>query len=254
MSKPTISAVVICFNEAKHIEACLKSLDFVDEILVLDSGSTDDTVNIARKYTPMVTVTDWPGDGPQRNRGILNAKSDWVLCLDADERVTPELKAEILSTLKDTQMSGFQIPFVSHYLNKPIRFGDWHKEHHMRLMKKEEARYTGAGVYGAQGAHCRPEVDGKIGYLSAPIHHYPFPDLHRMLEKLNQYSQGGAILKLNQCKKSSLKKALLHGLWTFFRGYVLRLGFLDGKEGFILAVSNAEGCYYRYLKLAYLQK
>ena len=247
----SLSIVVITYNEAHTIRACLESVAFADEIIVLDSGSHDDTCAIARAYTDHVFVLDWPGDGPQRNRGIERATGEWVLCLDADERVTPALATEIVSAIQDSPYNGFSIPFLSHYLAKPIHFGDWRNERHTRLFRQAKGRYSGSEVYGAQGAHSRPVIKGRVGKLQHPILHYPFPTLEKVLSKMNQYSSGGAALKAAMGQKSSLGKAIGHGLWAFFRGYFLRAGFLDGREGFLLAVSNAEGAYYRYLKLLY---
>ena len=247
-----LSVVIITYNEAHNLRDCLDSVAFADEIIVLDSGSQDDTCRIAASYTDKVYVVDWPGDGPQRNRGIEHATGDWVLCLDADERVSPALATELLDAIQMLHYDGYAIPFLSHYLGRPIYHGDWSKERHTRLFRRSKGRYSGSDVYGAQGAHSRPVVQGPVGLLKSFILHYPFPTLEKLLSKMNQYSSGGAALKYASGQKSSLSKALGHGLWAFLRGYFLRLGFLDGREGFLLAVSNAEGAYYRYLKLLYL--
>ncbi len=251
----SLTVVVITYNEAHHIQACLESVAFAQEILVLDSGSTDETVALAQQYTPHVWGVDWPGDGPQRNRGIEKATGDWILCLDADERVSPALAQELKSltaSQESTAHGGFSIPFQSHYLGRAIRFGDWRAERHIRLFRRGFGHYSSSTVYGAQGAHCKPEIEGSVGRLQHPILHYPYPDLETVLRKVNQYSSGGAALRHRLGQKSSLAKALLKGLWTFIRGYFLKAGFLDGKEGLLLAISNAEGTYYRYLKLMYL--
>lgn len=245
MSK--LSVIVITKNEAHNIEDCLKSVDFADEIVVFDSGSTDDTVDIAKQYTSLVTVTpDWPGDGPQKNRAILKTSGEWVLCLDADERVTPLLADEIKSVLKAPGCDAYDIPYQSTYCGKKIRFGDWRGESHVRLFRKEKAKFTENIV------HCHLAVNGKTGKLKHKIIHHPFHHLGAMLYKLNDYSSQSAKTLLAKGKKGSLSKALSHALWSFFKGYFLKLGFLDGREGFILAISNAEGTYYRYLKLMYL--
>ena len=243
-----LSIVIIAHNEEEAIRECLRSAMFAAEIIVLDSGSSDQTVAICKAAGARVIETDWPGDGPQRNRGIALAQQEWVLCLDADERITSSLASELAIALGQP-VNGFYIPFHSHYLGKRIRFGDWRNEQHLRLFRKTHGRYSDSTVYGAQGAHCRPEVSGTVGTLKNPILHYPYPTLEKVLEKVNRYSSGGAALKHQQGKTSSFSKALGHGFWTFIRGYCLKLGFLDGYLGFMLAVSNAEACYYRYLKL-----
>ncbi len=248
--QPHLSVVIIAFNEAAVIRDCLTSVaSFADEIIVIDSGSTDNTVPISLEYTPHVFSVDWPGDGPQRNRGIEKARGEWILCLDADERVSPLLAEELKNLQSSSLYNGYSIPFLSHYLGQPIYWGDWRREYHTRLFRRRKGRYSVSEVYGAQGAHCRPLVEGTVGKLKGQILHYPFPTLEKVLTKMNQYSSGSASLKRQCGRTSSFSEAVLRGFWAFFRGYILRLGFLDGKAGFILAVSNAEGVYYRYLKL-----
>lgn len=245
-----LSVIVITKNEAHNIENCLKSVFFADEIVIFDSGSTDDTVAIAKHYTPHVTVTpDWPGDGPQKNRALSKTTSDWVLCLDADERVSPELALEIQALLSEkARYAAYDIPYQSTYCGKPIHFGDWRGESHIRLFQRHLARFTENVV------HCHLAVDGKIGKLKHKIIHHPFHHLGAMLHKLNDYSTQSAKALFDTGKTASLWTALSHASWSFLKGYILRLGFLDGPTGFILAMSNAQGTYYRYLKLRDLSK
>lgn len=245
---PFFSVTIITKNEAHNIEACLNSVAWADEIIVVDSGSTDGTVDICRKYTDKVVVTGWPGYGEQKQRALEMATGEWVLSLDADERVTPPLKEEILSKLPNTAYDAFEISFSSEYCGKIIRFGDWWNDCQVVLFRRTKARFASVLV------HEKIEIQGKIGKLKGKIHHIAFPDLYTVLRKMNDYSSWGAEQKKLAGKKGSLLKALSHGIWAFIRGYWLRLGFLDGKEGFLLAVSNAEGTYYRYLKLMYLTK
>ncbi len=248
-----LTAVVITKNEGPRIEACLKSLHFCKEILVLDSGSTDDTVARATPLATQVLNYDWPGDGPQRNRGIDLASSNWVLCIDADEQVSPALATELCNAIAQTEFDGFHIPFQSYYCGRAIKFGDWRNETHLRLFRKNKGHYSSSNVYGAQGAHCRPVVEGKIGKLRHKILHYSYPNLEAVLTKLNHYSTGGAALRAAKGKNSSIFMACVHGFWSFLRGYVFRFGFLDGKEGFLLALSNGLGTFYRYAKLVYIK-
>tara|TARA_Y100000766_G_C18842619_1_gene573972 strand:+ start:115 stop:915 length:801 start_codon:yes stop_codon:yes gene_type:complete len=254
MSKPTISAIVITYNEAHNIQRCLDSLKFCNEIIVFDSGSKDDTVAICRRYTDKIWEADWPGDGPQKNRAFEKATSDWLLCVDADEVVTSKLADEIQQAISNTSHVAFDIPFLSHYLGKAIHWGDWRKESHIRLLQRGAGHFTPAYVYGADGAHCRLELSGTVGCLKGKMFHYPFPTVERLLEKVNAYSSGSAAIKHYQGKTGGVLTAMAHGLWAFFRGYVFRLGFLDGGAGFMLAVSNAEGTYYRYIKLGLMNK
>jgi glycosyltransferase involved in cell wall biosynthesis len=244
---PTVSVIIITKNEALRIEDCLKSVEWADEIIVVDSGSIDDTVSICRRYTEKVTVTDWPGYGAQKQRALLQATGEWVLSLDADERVTPTLKEEILSTLPTTSLDAFEIYFSSEYCGKTIRFGDWLNDRQAVLFKRSVGEFVSLLV------HERIEIKGRIGKMKGKIHHLAYQDLDMVLRKMNDYSSLSAVQKNREGKKGGLLKAVTRGMWAFIRGYFLRGGFLDGREGFLLAVSNAEGTYYRYLKLMYLQ-
>lgn len=245
---PLLSVIIITKNEAHNIEACLQSVAWADEIIIVDSGSHDGTVELCRPYTDKILVTDWPGYGAQKQRALSMATGDWVLSLDADERVTPELKQEIQRTLPNTEYEGFEIPFRSEYCGKLIRFGDWWNDRQMVLFLRTKGQFVSLEI------HERIDIQGKIGYLKGFIHHMAFRDLETVLKKMNDYSSRSAEQKYRQGKRASLWTALSHSLWTFLRGYLLRLGFLDGKEGLLLSISNAEGTYYRYLKLMYLHQ
>ncbi len=241
-----VSVILITRDEEHVIADCLESVRWADEIVVLDCGSTDRTVEICRSFTDSVYETDWPGFGIQKNRALARATRDWVLSLDADEWVSPALAAEIQSRLPDTGVNGLVIPFRSSYLGRFMRYGDWRNESHLRLFRRTAGRFSDDPV------HERLIVDGEIGTLENPILHYSFATLEEVQDKVNRYSTAGAERRFSDGKRSSLVKALSHASWTFFSGYVLKAGFLDGREGFLLAVSNAEGSFYTYLKLLYL--
>ena len=245
-----ISIIVITKNEAHDIRECLKSISWADEIIILDSDSTDDTVKIAREFTKHVYISqDWQGFGIQKNRALAYATKEWVLSLDADERVTEELRAEIEEAIaKPNSNSGFRIPRSSNYCGKFMRHSGWSPDYVVRLFRKDFGKFSESIV------HENLVINGNIGTIKHPISHYAFSDLEEVLDEINRYSSAGATQKLNQGKKSSLGKALRHGLWAFMRTFFIQAGFLDGREGFMLAVSNAEGVYYRYLKLMYLQE
>jgi glycosyltransferase involved in cell wall biosynthesis len=244
-----LSVIIITKNEEKNIRICLDSIAWVDEIIVLDSGSTDATVDICRKYTDKVYETDWIGFGPQKNRALKYASGDWILSLDADEWVTPALKAEIVSVIDNPgEYVAFEMPRLSSYCGQYIHHSGWWPDRVTRLCKKGKAQFNDLLV------HERMIVDGSVGRLSNHIMHASFKDLEHVLTKLNRYSTDNADLLFAEGEKSSLLKAILHGLWSFFHTYVVRAGFLDGRMGFILAVSNAEGTYYKYLKLMLLTK
>lgn len=245
---PSLSVIIIARNEAQDIRKCLESVKWANEIIVFDSGSTDGTPDICREYTAKVFETDWPGYGVQKNRALAQATSDWILSLDADEQVSEALQKEILTTinLQSSAVSAYKIPFISHYYGRPITHGDWGAEVHLRLFKRQAAHFKESPL------HEKLIVNGKIGKLKAPIIHHPYQNVDEVLEKLNRYSTDGANLRQTQGKSSTFSKALVRGIWTFFRAYIIRRGFLDGREGLMLAISGAENTYYRYLKLMYL--
>ena len=245
-----LSAIVITFNEEHIIEDCLRAIDFADEIIVIDSGSTDDTVNICRQFTPNVHITDWPGFGKQRNRALAHATHDWVLTIDADQVVTPALAQEIKQLDLNRDFTAYSAPAQSYYCGKAIKHGAWKDERAIVLFNQQTAKYDERDIHEGlvfSGAK-------NIGKLEHHLDHYSFINLTQVLDKVNSYSTSSAQMKAKQGKNSSFGKALGHGAWTFIRDYVIKCGFLDGKEGFMLAVSNAEGCYYHYLKLLYLNQ
>lgn len=240
----TLSVMIITKNEAHDIADCLESISWADEIVVVDSGSSDNTVAICQTYTQKVQVTDWQGFGIQKNRALAMTSCDWVLSIDADERVTPELKLAIQTAIAEPgETMAFSIPRRSTYCGKIIRFGDWRNDRVVRLFKRGHAKFCDSRVHEAL------QVNGAVSALSAYLIHYAFKDRAEVMAKMEQYSTLGAQQKYAAGKKATRFTALSHGAWTFFRGYILRLGFLDGIRGLQLATSNAKGCYYRYMKL-----
>lgn len=243
----TLSVCVITKNEAHNIVACLNTVKFADEIIIIDAESTDNTVELCKQFTDKITVMPWHGCGPQRHKIFAMATCEWVMFLDADERVSDALAIEIQNVLKNPQAAGYEIPFQSYYCGKRIRFGDWIHEKHLRLFKRDVTTIVPRLV------HFGVEVAGKINRLRNHIVHYSFPNVTTVINKMHSYSTAGAEHLWQQGKRTSFAAALGHGLFTFIRGYILRFGFLDGRQGFMLAVSNAEGSYYKYLKLLDLQ-
>lgn len=248
-SSPALSVCIITRDEERNIRDCLSSIAWADEIVVLDSGSTDRTEAICREFTEHFYVDEqWPGFGPQKNRAVELSSGQWVLAIDADERVSDALRAEIQVTVADPQASSvYQMPRLSHYCGRPMRHSGWWPDYVARLFRRGSARYSDDLV------HERLVFDGHAGRLAHPLIHYSYHDLSEVLQRIDRYSSAGA-LNLQERKQGSLAAAVGHGLWTFIKTYLLRRGFLDGREGFMLAVSNAEGVYYRYLKLYYLQR
>lgn len=244
-----LSVIIITKNEAKNLHDCLESVKFANEIIILDCGSSDETIKIGLQYTDQIYSVDWPGFGPQKNRALAKCHGEWVLSLDADERITEPLAKEIVEIISsDSKHDAYALLRKSTYCNKFIAHGDWHKDYCTRLFKRGTAHFTDSPI------HERLIVTGKTGRLKGNLLHHSFSDLEEVINKVNAYSTLSAKHKFDLGKKSSLIKAITHGLWTFFRGYFLKGGFLDGKKGFMLAVSNAEGCYYRYLKMMLLQE
>lgn len=239
-----LSVIVITRNEAHNIAACLHSVSFADQLVVVDSGSTDNTVEIAKQLgAEVVQRPDWSGFGIQKNRALALASGDWVLSLDADERVTPELQTEILQSIRNPQHDVYSFPRLSSYCGQYIRHSGWYPDRIARLFKRDAAKFSEELV------HEKLVTVGEIGELTSPLLHESFVDLEAVLDKANRYSTAGAMMLNQRGKRGSLGKALGHAAWAFFRTYVLRLGFLDGRMGLVLAISNAEGTYYRYLKL-----
>ena len=247
---PTLSAIVITRDNERTIGRCIESLTWAGEIIVVDSGSADRTVEICRALGAQVHATaDWPGHGPQKNRALDHASGAWVFSIDSDEWVTPELRSEIERALALPEPHpGYAIPRRSSFCGRMMRHSGWWPDYVVRLFRREAGRFTD------DHTHERLVVKGRIGRLREPIMHEAITDLDQMLTKMNAYSSSSAHMKLERNQRGTLLAGVLHGAWAFFRTYVLRLGFLDGREGFILAVANAEGSYYRYVKLMMLAR
>jgi glycosyltransferase involved in cell wall biosynthesis len=248
MTLPSLSVIIITKNEAELIGQCLESVKWANEIIVVDSGSTDDTTKICRRYTDKVIVTDWPGFGPQKNRALSLATGDWVLSIDADEEVTPALADEIRNTLTAPSATAYTLSRMSSYCGRFMKHSGWWPDPVLRLFKRDAGTFTDVRV------HERVVVKGTVDSLNETLLHHSYRSLDQVLNKVNHYSHESAIALQEKGRRASLSTAIGHGLWTFFRTYILKLGFLDGREGFILAVSNAEGTYYRYLKLMYFNE
>ena len=245
-----LSVVVITKNEEAVIGRCLESVSWADERIVVDSGSTDRTLEICRGLGAQVHVTpDWPGPGPQRNRAIDLSSGEWILALDADEWVPAALRDEIAALLRSTPDAvAYRIPRLSSYCGRYLRHGGWWPDRVSRLFRRGAARYGGGIV------HDHLVVEGRLGRLREHLLHEAFTDLDEVLSKLNSYSSWGAQNLRDKGRSGGIATAVAHGVWTFVRTYLLHAGFLDGREGFMLAVSNAEGAYYKYVKLMLLAR
>jgi len=243
-----LSVIIITRDGEAFIRRCVESAAWADEVVVVDSGSTDRTVEICRELGAQVHVhTDWRGHGPQKNRALDHASGDWVLSLDHDEWVTPALRAEVERVLAAPgPHAAFEVPRRSSFCGRDMRHSGWWPDYVTRVFRRDSARFS------EDHMHDRVIVQGTLGRLREPILHEAITDLNQMLAKMNSYSTASAAMLARQGRRASLATALGHGSWAFVRTYFLRLGFLDGRAGFMLAVANAEGSYYRYLKLMLL--
>lgn len=244
-----LSVIIIAKNESEHITSCLDSVSWADEIIVFDSGSTDNTVEICKTYTPHVYETDWPGFGLQKQRALNQTKGNWVLSIDADEEITEELQIEIQQVIQDQKNThGFEIPRSSSYCGKQIKHGGWAPDYVLRLFQKKYGEFSSSLV------HERVIIKGSIGRLKNPLLHKSYTSLEEVLSKTNTYSSLGAKMLYDKRVKSSLTQAIFRALWTFFRTYIIKASFLDGNHGLMLAISNAEVTYYKYIKLHLLNQ
>lgn len=244
-SAPSTSAILITRNERRNIEACLAGLKWCNEVVVVDNGSCDGTVEIARDVGAKVQIVeDWPGFGRQKNFALDLAKGEWIFSIDADERVTPQLAAEIrrVIALPDA-LNAYSMPRLSSYCGQFMRHGGWYPDRVVRLFRRGTARFSDDVV------HERLLTTGPVGRLHNPLIHYSYRSLDDVLEKMNRYSSAGAQKLRASGKRASVGVALAKSGWAFFRTYVLRRGFLDGRLGFVLACSVAHETWYRYLKL-----
>ena len=258
-SDRTLSVIVITRNEAHNLHDCLQSVQgLAHEVVVVDSNSTDATRDIALQHGAVVVQpADWPGFGPQKQRALDLATSDWVLSLDADERVTPELAQEIRAVLQaDKQaannMQGdtfqptraaYQMPRLSWYCGKFIHHSGWQPDHVLRLFPRTQAKFSNDLV------HERVISELPLKTLRNHLLHYSYLNISQVLSKTDAYSTASAQQAFAKGKRATVAGALGHGAWAFFRTYVIRAGFLDGAHGLALAISNAEASYYKYLKL-----
>jgi len=243
----SLTVVIVAKNEARNITECVASVSFADEVVVLDSGSTDQTAALARAAGARVVQTDWPGYGPQVARGFTLATSAWVLSLDADERISPALQAEIVAAIRSDAFDGYRIPRLSEFCGRFIHHSGWRPDRTLRLGRRVRSGFTDHFL------HAHMTVDGRVGDLAHSLVHFSYPDMHDVLEKLDRYSSGHARDMLAGGASASVGKAVMHGIFAFIRTYLLRLGFLDGQHGLMLAIYNAEYTYYKYIKLMFLK-
>jgi glycosyltransferase involved in cell wall biosynthesis len=244
---PPLSAVLITLNEETRLPAALASVAFCEETLVVDSGSTDATRELAKRAGARVIVNaPWPGFVAQRNLAVERARNDWVLCLDADERVSASLREEIeAARASGFQHSGYRAPRVAFYLGRWVRATDWYPDPQLRLFDRRRGRWQGGRV------HESVRVEGSVGRLRHEIEHHPYADLAEHLQTINEYTTLWAQQAYETGRRTSALEMAGASAWAFFRSYVLRGGVRLGRVG--LTVS-ALGAYYTFLKLAKLDE
>jgi glycosyltransferase involved in cell wall biosynthesis len=244
-----LSIIIIAKNEEANIEQCLQSVHFADEIIVLDSGSTDTTVEIAKRYTNHVFLTDWPGYGLQKQRALEKSTGDWVLNIDADETVSRELQEEIKLAMRDNKADAYRVPIQMVFDNQPLKYSASPKRH-ARLFKRVNAHFSSDIVH----EKIMLPPNARMGTMNNPIRHHSFQDLSHVLYKLNKYSSYSAKIRSQEHKKPGFARVLLATGWMFGRCYILQRGFLDGRLGFLFAIISAQGTFYRGMKQIYQDK
>lgn len=245
MDKPEITGLILTLNGAKHLAACLASLDFCDHLLVVDSESIDATREIAIAHGAMVLVNPWPGPKKQFEFAFEHITTPWVVSLDQDEIMSDELRASVIHALQNPQdMSAFLCPRTSYYFDRFLRHSGWYPDLLPRVFKLAD---TGVHV---SGPHYGFETKGKTRRLAGDIIHYPYENLKQHVDKINYYTQIAAEEMHAKGKRAGVATAIGHGLARFVKIYFIRLGFLDGKAGFVLAVNSFFYAFQKYIRLA----
>jgi glycosyltransferase involved in cell wall biosynthesis len=241
---PRVSVTIITLNEAEHIAAAIDSVSWADEIVVVDSGSTDATLDIARARGARVSARAWTGYADQKNHAASLASHDWIFSLDADERVTPELAGEVQALVAaEPPRRGYRMPRVTFHLGRWIRTTDFYPDYQARLYDRRAARWQGELV------HESVQVDGSVGYLRGEIQHYSFRDLSDHVARVHHYSTLAARQLHARGRRATAIHVLMHPPAAFLRNYVLRRGFLDGSAGLLVSLVNAYSVFLKFAKL-----
>jgi glycosyltransferase involved in cell wall biosynthesis len=242
---PKLTVTIITRNESANIGAALASVSWADEIVVVDSHSTDDTVAIARRATDRVVVRDWPGFSAQKNFAASEASHDWILSIDADERVTPALADEVRRVVDgEPTARGFRIPRVSYYLGRWVRTTDWYPDPQLRLYDRRAAQWVGAYVHESVSV-----TGGAVGRLRAELQHIPYRDIAHHIQTIDRYTTLSAAQMRERGRTVSAPGVAARSAAAFLRNYLLKGGWKDGAVGLMVSGLNS---YYVYLKFAKL--
>lgn len=244
--KPTLGVLMIVKNAEQHLQKTLSSVhQWVDEIVILDSGSTDSTLDIAKRYTDKIYHQEWLGFGPQRQKAQSYMTADWILPLDSDEEVSEELRLSILNAIaNDDGRSVYQINRLTEAFGKFIRYSGWSPDWVTRLYRRETTQYNDVLVHESviipDGFHLKS--------LQGDLYHYTIDNLPNYVEKTQRYMKAWADQREGR-KKSSLTGAIMHGFFRFFKMYIIKCGFLDGRHGLLIAILSANTTFTRYADL-----
>lgn len=245
MKRPTLTVAIITKNEILNIEECLQSIAWADEIVIVDSGSTDGTLDVARRLgAKVISTADWPGFGPQKNRALREASCDWILSIDADERVTSDLRQALEQAIASNEDAAFETPRLTHFLGKPVRHCGWYPDFGTRLFKR------GAGVFSDDLVHERLIIDHPRKRLQPALLHYSYRTQDDVDKKIALYGQAGAQQLAARNKRVSAITRWVKTIWAWIRTYVIRLGVLDGTTGLQIARMNALTTYRKYKPLS----
>ncbi len=246
-NKTKISVAIITKDEEKRLPDCLKSVSFADEIIVVDSGSKDRTVEIAKDFGCKVFIEDWKGYGNQKNSAIQKCSNEWVLVIDADERIPPKTREVILEIIKEPRASAYKFKRKNHIKGRWLKYGDNWPDWQVRLINKSKGSFRGE-------IHERWITEGAIRKIDAHIEHYGFLDYAEMLETMNKYSSISAKELYLAGERASVLSPVVHAISMFIKIYILKRGFLDGLDGLVLALLKASGSFFKYAKLIELQR
>jgi len=243
-----VTVIVLTFNEERNLDDCLKTVSWADELFVVDSFSTDKTPEIVSRDGIRFVQHEYVNSATQKNWAIPQATHPWILIVDADERVTPELRDEILKTLEKPDADGYRIGRQNYFLGKKIRFSGWQNDTVLRLFRRDKGRYQDRHV------HADIIIDGSVGALKSKFLHHTFESFDQYLKKYDRYTSWAARDRGKRTKRVRWDHLALRPLGRFLRHYILRLGILDGKEGFIISMMAAYSVFLKYAKLWEIQK